>query len=120
MTAKMTTRIYKDDDFNTVGISMELRNSEDLTTMSLLSGYVSRPGLYIKETTADYYTQFVELNNLFEKKDTLKKFESRFFDIAVKALGEKALDGVGFDFSTIRKEIEDCEARIGEIINSIR
>lgn len=116
----MTTRIYKDDDFNTVGISMELRNSEDLTTMSFHSGYISRPGLYIKETTADYCTQFVELNNLVEKKETLKKFESHFFDIAVKALGEDAINGVGFDFSAIRKEIEACEIRIEEIIGSIR
>lgn len=120
MTAKTSTRIFKDDDFQTVGIAMELRNDEGFTTKSLHAGIISHPGLYVKETNQDYTAEFCEMCELIAEKQVLKQFEGKFFDIALKALGQEKLDGVGFDFSEIRKALEKNNARFDEIINSIR
>ena len=67
-----------------------------------------------------YYDEYLELNSLLTEKTTLKKCERQFFDIALKGLGESALDGVGFDFSVWRNRIKDIEMREDEIVRSFK
>lgn len=117
MKEALTTIIIKDDNFKTVGIEMI---SPSGNTVYCFGIGASAPGYYKKTVYDMYYDEYLELNSLLTEKTTLKKCERQFFDIVLKALGESALDGVGFDFSVWRNRIKDIEAREDEIIKSIK
>ena len=113
METKIQTTIYKDDNFKTVGLAISCGR------FAYHFGIISSPYTYQKTVFGQYYEEFVELYELTTRKEMLKKFEHRFFDIAYNSLGEY-INEKSFNFKEEHEELQKIEARIDEIINSIR
>lgn len=113
----LKTTIIKDDNFNTVGVEMVSPTGHSVYYYGISA---AAPSYYKKEVFDRYFDEYLELSTLLAEKEALKKCESQFFDIALKALGEKVVSGVGFDFSVWCKRIAEIEARELEIVNSIK
>lgn len=111
---EIQTTIFKNDEFKTVGLAISCGR------LGYHWGVISSPYTYQKTVTGKYYEEFVELYDLTTQKDLLKQFEHRFFDIAAATLGYDAIDGKGFNFEEERKKLAKIEARIDEIVYSIK
>lgn len=77
------------------------------------------PYTYRKTVTGSYYEEFVELYELIGKREMLKNFEHRFFDISFATLGDY-INEKSFNFKKEHDELARIEARIEEIISGIK
>lgn len=111
---KISTTIFKNDEFQTVGLSISCGR------LGYHWGIISSPYTYQKTVTGKYYEEFAELYELTTRKTMIKDFEHRFFDIAAATLGYEALQDKGFNFQKEHDELAKIEARIDEIVFSIK
>lgn len=111
--AQIQTTIFKNDDFKTVGLYISCGR------LAFHWGIISSPYTYQKTVTGSYYEEFVELYELVGKKEMLKNFEHRFFDISFATLGDY-INEKSFNFKKEHDELARIEARIEEIISSIK